>query len=494
MERLMRYIAIFIATAVSFPMTFADNATDNGDDILTINVPYIYQYQIDKRNSTAYTIEKDNYVTMTSGSKVLREFESYIELYTSANSNLNYLKDVYESGKFDAILSRMDEDANQNYQTMYESISYIAGMTYHLQSEMQITIREDSIIDTRVNSSHKDFNADASTYSDSKSEYVETPFDSVYYSAENIKRLREVYSEIESFNSKLLDFNTKYNDKRQKLTSILKAGGINPDETGYPYDIKDFPENLKKEFIELYDSTGTLSKEIETYLDIMDSYGSYIDKRDMIRSELADIIGRGYDFASPISELENYLQIISEMNLDEQLTKNVIANNYTFEIPGNVTMDGEELTVSSTWGVDLIKEEISDNPVTIILPENITGISDSFSNLYIDKIIIKAKVPPFLFASFTTNYNYNREKTLVYVPDESLNDYISKWRYMFMPANILPISQSAVSSITDDVNTGECEPEVFTLQGVKIGKSIDNLPKGIYILRQGNSSQKIRVD
>ena len=35
--------------------------------------------------------------------------------------------------------------------------------------------------------------------------------------------------------------------------------------------------------------------------------------------------------------------------------------------------------------------------------------------------------------------------------------------------------------------------EVFSLNGVKIADSIDNLPAGIYVVRQGNTAKKIAV-
>ena len=52
---------------------------------------------------------------------------------------------------------------------------------------------------------------------------------------------------------------------------------------------------------------------------------------------------------------------------------------------------------------------------------------------------------------------------------------------------VAPIA-SGISSVEDAVNA---PVEVYTLNGVKVGSSLDGLKKGIYLVKKGNKVQKV---
>ena len=52
---------------------------------------------------------------------------------------------------------------------------------------------------------------------------------------------------------------------------------------------------------------------------------------------------------------------------------------------------------------------------------------------------------------------------------------------------VAPIA-SGISSVED---AGNAPVEVYTLNGVKVGSSLDGLKKGIYLVKKGNKVQKV---
>lgn len=77
------------------------------------------------------------------------------------------------------------------------------------------------------------------------------------------------------------------------------------------------------------------------------------------------------------------------------------------------------------------------------------------------------------------------------VPNEALQDYKSHaiWR-KFKKMEV--IGDSGIDEVTADVDLSE-PVEVYDLRGVKTGTSVRNLPRGIYIVRQGRATRTITV-
>ncbi len=83
------------------------------------------------------------------------------------------------------------------------------------------------------------------------------------------------------------------------------------------------------------------------------------------------------------------------------------------------------------------------------------------------------------------------ENTTVYVPDESIGKYraSSLWSRF---KSIKGISASVEIAEIDSANT--LPTEVFSLSGVKVAETLDNLSPGIYIVRQGSKISKQAVN
>lgn len=60
--------------------------------------------------------------------------------------------------------------------------------------------------------------------------------------------------------------------------------------------------------------------------------------------------------------------------------------------------------------------------------------------------------------------------------------------------NIQEFDQSGVEEITQDAEIDFTVPyDIYNLRGIKMSETIDNLPMGIYIIRQGNKVIMIAV-
>lgn len=83
----------------------------------------------------------------------------------------------------------------------------------------------------------------------------------------------------------------------------------------------------------------------------------------------------------------------------------------------------------------------------------------------------------------------------LYVPTESLSAYekTKPWSYFYDIKSVEASGVEAVPAIEDVAIDFTLPYEVFSLNGVKIADSTDNLPAGIYIVRQGNNVKKIAV-
>lgn len=87
------------------------------------------------------------------------------------------------------------------------------------------------------------------------------------------------------------------------------------------------------------------------------------------------------------------------------------------------------------------------------------------------------------------------DSATLYVPTESLSAYekTKPWSYFYDIKSVEASGVETVPAIEDVAIDFTLPYDVFNLNGVKIADSTDNLPAGIYILRQGNAVKKIAV-
>lgn len=125
---------------------------------------------------------------------------------------------------------------------------------------------------------------------------------------------------------------------------------------------------------------------------------------------------------------------------------------------------------------------------SIILPKSMRGIANiPFINSGLTSIICNATIPPTPLHSLADSHLYS-EATL-YVPKESMNAYkeATEWK------NFKNIEAIEYTVEIDKIDKASAETEVYNLRGVKTASNTQNIPKGIYIMRQGNKSTKIVI-
>lgn len=131
-----------------------------------------------------------------------------------------------------------------------------------------------------------------------------------------------------------------------------------------------------------------------------------------------------------------------------------------------------------------------DNLKSVTLPEKLSKLGDKVWDgcNAIEKVICKNAEPVVADNDlFTMDAYFN---ATLYVPKGSKSKYESTapWK------NFYEISEDATAAIDDIIAEEENAPvEIFNLNGVRVTGSIDNLPAGIYISRQGSKVEKISV-
>lgn len=135
------------------------------------------------------------------------------------------------------------------------------------------------------------------------------------------------------------------------------------------------------------------------------------------------------------------------------------------------------------------------NLTSVSLPEGLNEIgSGAFYNCYkLNRVIANNPVPAIITnSSFPLDIDSKTE--FLYVPKGSVEAYESSdWKYYF--EKILEIDSAEVEEIgTYPTEINYSEPyEVFTLAGERVHTYFDSLSPGIYIIRQGNLTEKLSV-
>ena len=129
---------------------------------------------------------------------------------------------------------------------------------------------------------------------------------------------------------------------------------------------------------------------------------------------------------------------------------------------------------------------------TVILPMKLETIgSEAFKGCSNLQNVIYTGLSPVEGTSDVFDSNVYEDATL-YVPSgrQALFMEVSPWKFF---SNLTDAAYNGIDNVIADFN--ENAPyEVFNLNGVKISDTTDNLPAGIYILRQGNKMKKIAVN
>ena len=135
------------------------------------------------------------------------------------------------------------------------------------------------------------------------------------------------------------------------------------------------------------------------------------------------------------------------------------------------------------------------NLTSLSLPEGLDEIGDSafFGCYKLNRVTANNPVPAIITnSSFPLDVDSKTE--FLYVPKGSVEAYESSdWKYYF--EKILEIDSAEVEEIGDcPTGINYSEPyEVFTLAGERVHADFDSLSPGIYIIRQGNLTEKLSV-
>ena len=134
-----------------------------------------------------------------------------------------------------------------------------------------------------------------------------------------------------------------------------------------------------------------------------------------------------------------------------------------------------------------------DGLTSVIIPESVTSIRVfAFSECEnLTSIYYSAKNPIWANKSIFTEETYSN--ATLHVPAEAVYkckyEYIEPWVFF---SNIEEYDFSGIEDVFAEFDS-TLPYEVYNLNGVMIGNSIDNLAHGIYIVRQGDTVKKIAV-
>ena len=156
-----------------------------------------------------------------------------------------------------------------------------------------------------------------------------------------------------------------------------------------------------------------------------------------------------------------------------------LPNLKTIEIPNDVTTIGNQAFANC---------KALEN---VILPMKLETLGSAvFENSSsIKNVVFNGPTPVESTSDVFDSQVYEDATLYVRSGRQSLFMTVSPWKFFY---NITDEAYSGVEDVIADFNE-DAPCEVFNLNGVKVGESTDNLPAGIYIVRQGNSVEKIAV-
>ena len=125
---------------------------------------------------------------------------------------------------------------------------------------------------------------------------------------------------------------------------------------------------------------------------------------------------------------------------------------------------------------------------SIVIPENVTTIQQSAFFLCLSLTSIYYYAENLTKAPFNTFSDYTYENATLYLRESALNQalYIEPWS-RFVNKNGVKVGVEGIAANAD------VPVEVYNLGGVKVANSTDDLPTGVYVVRQGKEVRKISV-
>jgi len=143
----------------------------------------------------------------------------------------------------------------------------------------------------------------------------------------------------------------------------------------------------------------------------------------------------------------------------------------------------------------------------ITIPNSVTSIGEAafYGCFKLEAIYMQCKIPIKCFPSFSDD---NLKNTILYIPKGTLAAYekVDPWRNFW---NIVEMDFSGVDEVAEDdgdavrvengriVTEGDALTEVLDLQGRTVYRGydrvVDNLPSGLYVVRSGNNTVKIKL-
>lgn len=184
---------------------------------------------------------------------------------------------------------------------------------------------------------------------------------------------------------------------------------------------------------------------------------------------------------------------IRQLDLPGLIIENAARENWTIRVPTEFGYNDESFTITRINGNILTSTatRATSGNLTVIIPESITLLENgALASKSVTTVVSENPVPPSLdIANPPFSGMWEISKILI-VPDEAVNSYQqSAWSDYF--SIILPMS---VASVDNPENDSDNQRQVFTLQGIRVGNNIEELPKGIYIIRDGYRTSKVSVD
>ena len=213
-------------------------------------------------------------------------------------------------------------------------------------------------------------------------------------------------------------------------------------------------------------------------------------------------------------ECERLTDIIVEIGNKHYCSENGVLYNFDKTILKRCPEAKEECDIlESVTSIDDFAFYSCSRLSIVTIPESVTSIGNSafggcgMTSITIPKGVTFIGISGFYNCSFLTEITYLADEPIK-VDYEIFSDETYETATLYMSEagaaagkgidpwknfkNVKVTDSSSLNGVFADFNAEEpCE--VFTLNGVKVADNADNLPAGVYIVRQGNTVKKIAV-
>jgi|GEM_PF-3193182 hypothetical protein len=508
---------VFFLTSITGSANAQDTpANIDTADITTITSAGGDKYLIDKTSGFCYHITPDTYgvynISLEPSETPIQELESFAssDLVKESTAAASELKNAY-SGYAATIAAASDSFSQQ--------LESITQKLYGYPSEFEVLNRRakdtlallESYTDSIANNAQAKKNAaHTSPYSIASDGFdIQNSIEKFHYFIEESSRwkpetiekeIEEARKESEKTISIAASEIARIDSicKKQCLDWVARIDEINERITSN----MDFPA-IESAKIALWQIIDEINKEADDLYEFMSSAAYYNPWGNLER--LIDDCTQSLEKHNPEAEAQKALELaenLRQLDLPGRITENAAREEWTIRIPSTFEYDEEhygefyrrQITITRISGNILASTETraTAGNLTVVIPESITLLEDgALASKSVTQVISINPTPPTLDNENPPFTGMMESSKILVVPDGAVNSYRdSDWSRYF--AIILPMSVASVESTENVCSESTCE--VFSIQGIKIGNSIDNLPKGIYIVRSGNSCRKIMID